>query len=195
MPKTTRYIYLTLYILITLILSANLTFSQNSLASSTVPLTLLQPVLAANTQMASKMAQTETEPFIKQKGHVSLVAVNVFRNKLIQSNDLSEGTSFIGQPLVISFFSGQEITVIVDYESHSENNVISLGGHQIDSDMSTFTMTMAEGHYLIRYQDLNNAIAYKVVGNTETGLGIVTEIDLTKIPPIYDADPVTFPKE
>lgn len=177
-----------------LMVSASLIIVQNTFANPNNSLNLLSPVSVSNGQSTNQITQEETEPFVKRTGNVSLGPVDIFRKELALSNNSSRITIFKGKQLVIGFFPEREITVIVDSESYTPNNIISLGGHQVDSDISTFSMTITQGDFLITYQDIENGITYRVVGNVETGLGKVVEIDLKKLPPRYDSEPVIPPE-
>jgi len=64
-----------------------------------------------------------------------------------------------------------------------------MNGKGRSKKLSTFSMTVTEENYLISYQDLDTATLYRVVGNTQTGRGTVTEIDLEKLPPSSDLPP------
>ena len=166
----------------------------NAFANPSNSLNLLSPASALSDQSINQITQEQTELYIKRTGGVSLGAVDIFRKELTVSNSSSRTTVFMGKQLVIRFFPEREIIVIVDSESHSPGNVISLGGRQINSDISTFSMTITQGDFLITYQDLENGVTYRVVGNVETGQGKVVEIDLKKFPPRYDSEPIIPPE-
>jgi len=62
---------------------------------------------------------------------------------------------------------------------------LNLGGKATGNELSTFTMTVTENNYIIRYQDLESSMMYKAFGDTHTGIGQVEQIDITKMPPRY----------
>lgn len=159
-------------------------------------LTLLWPALQASGEALEQNAQQADQPFLKRVGQVYLGALDTFQQELMALGTRSkESTSFRGMQLSMSFFPEREITVIVDSESRSATDAISLGGRQLEHDISTFSMTITAETYLITYQDMDNALTYRVVGNMESGIGKVIEIDLKKLPPMYDADPVIPPTD
>jgi|GEM_PF-997009 len=98
-----------------------------------------------------------------------------------------------GNKFQISFFSDKTYDVIIDSEKRLENKTIMLSGKIIDSDLSTFTLTLADNSYIMNLQDLSNAILYRVVGNSLNGIGKVTEIDQKKIPPMIHLPPLIPP--
>jgi hypothetical protein len=176
-----------------LIISLSFILVHNVLANPGAPVKLLSPVLLPDGQAAEQITQKQIEPFIKRTGNVLLGSLDIFHQELasFQNKNGSSGTpAFKEMHLLISFFPEREISIIVDSESHTANNVISLGGHQANSDISTFSMTITQDNFSVTYQDIDNAVTYRVVGDVKTGRGKVIEIDLKKIPPRYDADPV-----
>jgi hypothetical protein len=180
-----------------LILSFSFILVHSAPANQGAPMKLLSPVSMPDSQAADQMLGEQREPFITRTGDVSLGSIDMFLQKFASfrsKNDSSGSFTFMGMSLLMSFFPEQETRIIVDAESHTADNVISLGGHQVKSDISTFSMTITQEKFLITYQDLDRAVLYRVVGDVKTGLGEVTEIDLRKIPPRYDSEPV-IPQE
>ena len=166
--------------------------AQNVWTDQSGLLNLLQPTSQSSEKSAQQGIQQETEPFIKRIGEVSLSSVDTFLKEMAPGETSSRNISFKGMQLLMSFFPEKEMTVTVDSESRSAN-VISLRGHQVDSDISTFSMTITQKNYLITYQDIDNAVIYRVVGNVGSGIGKVVEIDLKKLPPTYDLPAVPPP--
>lgn len=169
---------------------------KSSLANPGNLLKLLNSTPALNGEASSQTSQEQIEPYLNRSGEVYLGASEIFRSELVRSpNNSLDKTSFKGTHLLMSFFPEREIVVVVDSDFRTANNAISLGGHQIDSNISTFSMTITQEKYLITYQDLVNAVSYRVVGDVETGIGKVVEIDLKKLPPMYDSSPVIPPRD
>lgn len=52
--------------------------------------------------------------------------------------------------------------------------------------MATFSLTVTPESYLITFDDSDSRVRYRVVGDTETGVGEVTEIDLRNMPVTLD---------
>lgn len=147
--------------------------------------------LVSNDSASGQLFEERAEPYIKRSGQVYLNALATFRSEFASAlNTRSNETSLKGTYFSISFFPENEILVVVDSDLRPSDNVISLGGHQVDNDISTFSMTITQEKYLITYQDLDNALTYRVVGDVATGTGTIVEIDLKKMPPSYDLPPV-----
>lgn len=176
-----------------LIISLSFILVHNVFANPGGPVKLLVPASLPDDQATGQITKKQIEPFIKRKGNVLLGSLDIFHRELASFYN-KKGSSgipaFKEMHLLISFFPEQEISIIVDSESHTANNVITLGGHQAESDIATFSMTITQDKFSLTYQDLDNAVTYRVVGDVKTGRGKVVEIDLKKIPPMYDSAPV-----
>ena len=167
---------------------------QNSPANSSNSMVLLNPISVSSAITVSGISQKHNEPYIKRSGEVYLDAAAVFKSELVPSADnFSTKKSFKETRLLMSFFPESQITIIVDSESRPSDEVISLGGHQAGKEISTFSMTVTQKKYLITYQDLDNGLKYRIVGDVGTGIGQVVEIDLKKLPPAYDSEPLIPP--
>jgi len=101
-----------------------------------------------------------------------------------RANRKASATSFLNSNISVEFFADTEYMINIDYDNRHKSDSISLGGRLDGHELSTFTLTVSTESYLITLQDMSSAKLYSVVGNTQTGLGTVTEIDLKKTPPI-----------
>lgn len=156
---------------------------------------LLTPLPVSPAAAASGFSQKQSEPYITRSGQVYLDAAAVFTRQLAPSADnVSVKTIFKETRLAMSFFPDRQISVIVDAESRPSKGVISLGGRLAGKEVSTFSMTVTDKNYLITYEDLDNGVKYRIVGDVGTGIGQVVEIDLKKIPPAYDSEPLVPPE-
>lgn len=90
-------------------------------------------------------------------------------------------------------FEQHAYTVHVTSESRPEPDILNLSGKIDSEDIATLSMTVTADSYLITLQDLNTSKVYRIVGNSETGLGTVTEVDVRKMPPILYSPPVMAP--
>ncbi|PTN33569.1 hypothetical protein [Desulfonatronum sp. SC1] len=138
----------------------------------------------------SQTLEATDKPYIIRVGTVVL-AVSVFLPPAeVSGKQAAAAASFRDVALSVAFFSDKEYTVGIDSDTRHGPDAMTLGGRTEDLDLSTFTMTVTRDSYLITFQDLDTATLYRVVGNTGTGLGAVTEIDLTKTPPIEYLPPL-----
>lgn len=126
------------------------------------------------------------EPYINRTGTVAFNA-DLFLPRSAETNQrTATSASFRSNQFNLFFFPGQSFSIVVDSESRPNPNTLLIGGHLYNSDFSTFSLTITPESYLINLQVPGAATVYRVVGNTQTGDGRVTEIDLHKMPPILD---------
>ncbi|MDD4091622.1 MAG: hypothetical protein PHQ63_03600 [Smithellaceae bacterium] len=85
---------------------------------------------------------------------------------------------------LVSFFSDVNYEVILDSVDTQPDGTKIISGKIKDHNLRTFTMTIASDGFIITLQDMNRQVLYRAVGNTLSGLGTVTEIDMKKIPPM-----------
>ena len=148
-------------------------------------ITALTPVTASETVSANNVKE-EGNAYIKRKGEVSF-AVDTFLPKSPKTGRrAAANTSFKGRSLSVSFFPEQTFSIDVNHDSRPQKEMLSVNGKGKSKKLSTFSMTVTEDTYIMNYQDLDTATLYRVIGNTQTGLGTVTEIDLEKLPPSSD---------
>jgi len=95
--------------------------------------------------------------------------------------------------LAVEFFPDAYVEVIVATESRPDPNTLSINGHVLDSDLSTFSLTVTPETYLMTFSDPNGVSLYRVVGDTETGIGKVTEYDLRNRPDVIHSSPLIPP--
>lgn len=167
--------------------------ANNNLIQASEVIELLKPVHQEKVS-DNIMLNDSKEVYISRTGQVSISVNELFTSPDSQQKEEARiHQAFDQTKLVLSFFQDQEVIITVDSESRPGNNIVSLGGHHEEKKISTFSMTITDESYLITYQDLDNSIVYKVVGNCKTGIGKVTEIDLKKLPPVYDSEPIVPP--
>ncbi len=156
--------------------------------NDTQKITALTPVTpAAGTAKISANNGKEQKDYIRRNGEVSF-AVDTFLPKSPKTGKRAAvAATFKGRSLSVSFFPEQTFNIDISRESRPKKSVLSINGKGRNKRLSTFSMTVTEENYLISYQD--TATLYRVVGNTQTGRGTVTEIDLEKLPPASDLPP------
>jgi hypothetical protein len=130
------------------------------------------------------------EPHITRVGPVVLAA-DVFLPLLPKRGKREASVmSFLNVPFSVAFFPDEEYQIIIDSDIRLGPDAMTLGGRLAGHDLASFTLTVTGESYLITLQDIFSALLYRVVGTTETGLGTVTEIDLTQTPPIDYLPPI-----
>lgn len=177
--------------ILTVLIAAELILFQCAWANPGNSLQLLSPAPETHSPETNQLSRKPPEPFVNRSGKVILGPLVTLKNQLITSTSATANRiAFKGMKFFMTFFPGEELSITVDSESRPADKVIVLGGHINKGDISTFTMTITQESFLITYQDLENTLTYRVVGNLETGLGKVVEIDLRKVPPRYDSEPI-----
>lgn len=177
--------------ILTVLIAAELILFQCAWANPGNSLQLLSPAPEIHSPETNQLSRKPPEPFVNRTGKVILGPLVTLKNQLNTSTSApANRIAFKGMKFFMTFFPGEELSITVDSESRPADKVIVLGGHINKGDISTFTMTITQESFLITYQDLENTLTYRVVGNLETGLGKVVEIDLRKVPPRYDSEPI-----
>lgn len=108
---------------------------------------------------------------------------------------LASSASFSSQTLALELFPDTYVEVEVSSESHPAPDVVSLNGRVPGSALSTFAMTVTPDGYLMTFDDPAQPYRYRVVGDSATGVGQVTEYDLRNAPPVLYAPPLVPPVE
>lgn len=144
------------------------------------------PSTSVSGKVSANSVQQENKVYIRRNGEVSFAADTFLPKSPKTGKRAAAAASFRGRSLSVSFFPEQTFNIDISRESRPKKGVLSMNGKGRSKNLSTFSMTVTEENYLISYQDLDTATLYRVVGNTQTGRGTVTEIDLEKLPPSYD---------
>ncbi len=97
--------------------------------------------------------------------------------------------------LVFGLFQDVSIDVQVDAEGRPKSDVLSLNGRTATDELSTFSLTITPESYMVTYDDPKNDKRYRIVGDTNTGIGQVTEIDVKLMQPMLDLPPIIPPLE
>lgn len=89
-----------------------------------------------------------------------------------------------GDTITITFFADVTYQVAVDSIMHHQDGTMTINARLNDHQIGTVVLTFGAEGFLITLQDLNRALLYRVTGDSRTTAGTVTEIDVTKIPPM-----------
>ena len=190
--KVFHFKYLLLYITIFLASTAVICHAANDKQKITALTSVTRTTISG--KVSANSVQQEKKAYIRRNGEVSFAADTFLPKSPKTGKRTAAAASFRGRSLSVSFFPEQTFNIDISRESRPKKGVLSMNGKGRSKKLSTFSMTVTAENYLISYQDLDTATLYRVVGNTQTGLGTVTEIDLEKLPPSYDL-PARIPPE
>lgn len=131
-----------------------------------------------------------TEAFIQRTGTVML-DVERFR----PAAEGRSAQSVVSRSLALQFFPDRQFAASVESETRPQPQVLALSARLVGHDLATVSITVTADSYLMSVQDMDHATLYRVVGNSNTGVGQVTEIDLRKLPPMFDGAPVVVSED
>jgi len=89
-----------------------------------------------------------------------------------------------GDTIEITFFADVTYQVTVDSVTYHQADTMTINARLNDHKIGTVILTIGAEGFLITLQDMNRALLYRVTGDSRTTAGTVTEIDVTKIPPM-----------
>lgn len=188
-----RYIQLALIILAWI----GMTEMANAGAGEMATIHVMQPMAdepQAAAQIRPNGVKLEPEPWVKRSGRVTLNVDQLLPRSQVTGKRQAPSAFFTGRAMMLDIFPDRSFDVIVDADSRPRSGVLNVSAHLDGADdLSTLTLTVTPDGYILTLQDMKNAILYRVVGNTETGEGRVTEIDLSKLPPRLDSEPLILP--
>lgn len=141
--------------------------------------TLVWPVASAITPV------TVPEKYITQTGVVAIPINAVELCAQMTKGDI----------LQLGFFAKSAYSVTVQSVTRHDNGVVSVSGTVAGQDMQTFVFSVGADGFVITMPVLGKHRLYRVVGDARKGRGVVTEIDLTKMPPSYDLPSLVPPAD
>ena len=162
----------------------------NSVCSENNQINALWPRSDPSLEQLQVIEELPSQPHVTRKGAVNLAVDNFFPRSLETGRRTVSPVSFQNRTLSLSFFPDKIFNIIVSSDSRPQEDVIALSGRLEGQELSTFSMTIDQDNYLIRLQNLDTGQIFRVLGNTETGIGRVTEIDPSKMPPIIYLPPL-----
>jgi len=154
-----------------------------------LPMDAESPAFTAD-DAVSGTAPRAAEPYIRRVGRVRF-DTDVFMPVSPRTGRRAPvSASFRSQSLGLAFFDDARFEVSVDATSRPQDAVLALRGRLANESVAAFTLTVTADGYLMTLHDLDGGLLYRVVGDTDTGTGRVTEVDVTKMPPVMDAAPM-----
>jgi hypothetical protein len=169
------------YGLLTWVALVFLIFGQVAPASSAQRL-LLRP---AESVAARSEANVAYKPYEIRKGRVVLAA-DILSQPPVAANRQAKVVASTAdtETFTLSFFADVAYEVTVDSVTHLPDGTMIINGRLKDHQLETVVLTIGPDGFLITLQDMLQALLYRVAGNTVSAEGDVTEIDMTKMPPL-----------
>lgn len=130
-------------------------------------------------------ANVAYKPYEIRKGRVVLAADILSQPPVAADRQAKMAASTENAETVsLSFFADVTYQVTVDSVTHLSDGTMIINGRITDDQIETVVVTIGPDGFLITLQDMLQALLYRVTGNTVSAEGEVTQIDLTKMPPI-----------
>jgi hypothetical protein len=130
---------------------------------------------------------------VTRVGNVTLASDLLLQTSPKTGEAVATALSMSQRTMSFTFFPDASFDIQIASEARPQTNVLSLSGRVAGQELSTFSLTVTPDNYLITLDDPDTATRYRVVGDSETGVGEVTEIDLSRMPAIIDAPPLIPP--
>ncbi len=86
--------------------------------------------------------------------------------------------------VTLSFFPDVTYQITVDSLALLADGTATISGRLGDHPIGTVVVTVGPEGFLITLQDLNRGRLYRATGDSRSAAGTVTEIDVTKMPPV-----------
>jgi len=164
-------------------------------AAGAESLAILKPAAGMPQNLKIQEPGQETAQYVKRVGGVSFAADLLLPRSKESGKRMAPEASFRQRILTVSFFADRAFNIQVDSQARPKAQILSLSGHLEGSELATFSLTVTPESYLMKLQNLETATVYRVVGDTETGEGRVTEIDLREMPPMKHRPPLVPPEQ
>lgn len=153
---------------------------------------LMTPIEGIATSGRGQAAVKPEETYVRRIGSVRLYSDALLPVPPGGIGRAAGNTTFAKKRLGLEIFSGFKVDIEVAAEARPDGETLALHGRKEGKGLSTFSLTITPEAYLIIYDDPDSTKRYRIVGDTETGDGLVTEIDLKLMPATLDS-PVLIP--
>jgi hypothetical protein len=156
-------------------------FAQVSVSHAAGPL-LAWPV---DSRMMQSMAADPLKPYEVRKGQIALSPeILPGAPGMVSSQSKIAASKSDADTASLNFFADVAYEVIIDSVKHQADGTRIINGKLKDHTMGTVVMTIGPEGFLITVQDMTKGLLYRAAGDSRQGSGSVTEIDMTKMPPI-----------
>lgn len=89
-----------------------------------------------------------------------------------------------GEKVSIRLFDDVSYDVDIESTTRHKNGAVSISGKIRGHGMRTVVTTVGPDSFLMTVHDMKRSRLYRVAGDSMTGIGLVTEIDTGKMPPV-----------
>ncbi len=164
-------------------------------APVTAPITVSRPLLLLEESSAAQQRGDgpALSPHVRRQGQV-LFDVDIFLPRPApDAARRATAASFRQRVVVLGLFPDQTYNVLVEKESRPNPDKFELIGRLEGRDLATVSLVVTPRSYLLTIEDPAAGRLYRVVGDSESGIGRVTEIDPTQLPPRLYSPPLIPP--
>lgn len=140
---------------------------------------------------ADHAAPLSREAGVIRQGQV-LLATDFFFPADVRGERRAALRPFRGRKLGLTIFADRQFTLVLDGETRRDD-VLSVTGRLKDHELSTFSLTVGPETYVLHLQDMESGTLYRVVGETDSGVGMAVTQDLTVPPGFTYSEPLVPP--
>lgn len=182
-------------------------------ATDSPPLSILWPVSALRTDPVarqnanadfgaarSRITQNQQPAYVLRTGTVMLdtpalatanaTTANTSRlasDARAQSADRTQSAH--QQRWLLDLFSDTQIELEITSENAPAPGVKAINARELNHEFATFSLTLTPESYLITFADPESSMLYRIVGDSATGYGVITQIDRARMPPVIHLPP------
>lgn len=139
--------------------------------------------------VSTRAAAVDVEPFVTRLGSV-LLQSEIFLPSVVEDGPAPTAQEVtLPSSLAIELFPDVGWVIEISAAAHSAQGALSLNGRITGSELATFSMTVTRDSFLMTVDAPDGDYRYRVVGETESGLGDVQEIDRRLMGPVYHLPP------
>ncbi|MCG6534577.1 MAG: hypothetical protein L7F78_07790 [Syntrophales bacterium LBB04] len=140
---------------------------------------LVQPLEGVSMQAK---ASVSLEPYEIRKGPIAL-SPGILPQSTGEARQARIAVSG-GDTAALTFFPDVTYQITIDSVTHCPDGTMAIAARLEGHVIGTVVLTIGPDGFLITVQDLNRAVLYRATGDTRANAGMVTEIDVTKVPPV-----------
>ncbi|QEQ98117.1 hypothetical protein [Neptunomonas concharum] len=171
-----------------LLLSVLCTVAFTSFAQESV--TLITPAPVLKSTLSGETEATKPQPaYIKRTGAIRLntsllLPAGAAPALLSDLEQQQERPSFFQNTLFeLRVFDDLGFSVVIDRANYHSEKSVSLLGRLKGGDGVIATLTVTDSSYLGTIRDVKSGLIYRISGDSSTGEGSVSEVDLYAMPP------------
>ena len=140
------------------------------------PLALLYPLADSQTTPA---ARRQNDGFMVRQGAVMFKPGNELSDRMSHQmrNGSGQQHQLHHQRLNLGFFDDAQFEFVIDSATQPTADTLAITAHRPTATLSTLSLTLSDAHYLITFTDPDSGQIYRVVGESASGLGTVTQLN------------------